>query len=88
MNMQLPQSYYQTLQSMPSIQPNDSKLDYSQRVLAWGSENGINSVECLRCADIKWEQKEIHSLINGIQAGSRAALEEAIIMLLKQRLVS
>ena len=85
--MDLPTSYNQTLSMMPDLAFGEDRNAFTKRVIDWGRENDIGTIECLRCATIKWEAWEIERLIIEIEDGEPEALKKAVIRLLKDRYI-
>ncbi len=83
--MDLPQSYRQTLAMMPDLAFGEDRNAFTKKVIDWGRDNGVGTIECLRCAAIKWEEWEVQRLIIEIENGSTDALKTAVLRLLKDR---
>ncbi len=72
---------------MPSIGFGEDKLEYAQRVVAWGIQQGVNTIECVRCADIRWKEWEANQLISAVENDHPGAIKKAIVKLLKDRYI-
>ena len=75
------------LQEMPDLSFGEDQSDYVKKCMSWAREQGHSSVEVMSLAKAKWTSWEIERLIVEIEEGSLAALQRAVLMLLKDRYI-
>lgn len=75
------------LQEMPDLSFGEDQSDYVKKCMSWAREQGHSSVEVMSLAKAKWKSWEIERLIVEIEEGSQAALQRAVLMLLKDRYI-
>jgi len=72
---------------MPDLTFGEDKSDYARRCIAWAREEGIGSMEVVRCVNIKWQAWEVQRLIDELDDGSKNPLHEAVILLLRHTFI-
>ncbi len=85
--MNLTHSQRRVLQEMPDLSFGQDQTDYVMQCMSWAREQGHSSVEVMELAKAKWRSWEVERLIVEIEEGSQAALQRAVLMLLKDRYI-
>lgn len=71
------------LEQMPDLSFGEDKSSYVKKCVEWAQSEGHNTSEVSGLARMKWKSWEVERLITNIEEGNQSALQEAVILLLK-----